>query len=446
MLDFHPWMPNLSKINEMLKVIGLANTEELFSDIPPYVKFVNSFTSLPQEPLSEYEIQNLIDNRKEKNAKLIMPPFLGGGIYPHYTPKVIKEILGRQEFYTSYTPYQPEMSQGILQALFEYQSLIADLFEMDVVTSSHYEWGTALAEALLMAYRITGRKTVIVPKSVNPRHLKVVKTWISGKGIRVIEADIDRSGQLILEDIEKKMSQDTAAIYIQQPNFFGVIEENIDYVFELAEKYNALKIIGVSPVSLGLLRSPGEYGADIAVSDGQELGIPMNFGGPLNGIIATRWEQKLIKQLPGRIVGLTKDVENNRAFTLILQTREQFIRREKATSNITTNEALIALANAVYLSLLGGKGISELAREIYNRAHYAFKGLTEIRGIEPYLESDFFEEFTILFNTDYDEIHKKLLKNGIHGGLQLKDNVALFCVTEVHLKSMIDYMIRKVAE
>jgi len=238
---------------------------------------------------------------------------------------------------------------------------------------------------------------------------------------------------------------DVSAIYIQQPNFYGIFEDEIEYIVDIAKKKKIITIMGVSPLALGLIKPPGEYEIDITVGDGQELGLSLNFGGPLLGILATRWDGQLVRQMPGRIVGLTKDSEGKRGFTLILQTREQFARREKATSNITTNEALMAIAAAVYLSLLGRNGIKELAKEIYIRSHYAKKRLEEL-GVNTVYNGDFFEEFAVDFRTDYDIIHSRLLEKNIHGGLKLGKTQALFCVTEVHTKSMIDELIESIRE
>ncbi|MEM4943505.1 MAG: aminomethyl-transferring glycine dehydrogenase subunit GcvPA [Saccharolobus sp.] len=447
-MDKHPWFPNLSSIDEMLKEIGISDIDELFKDIPDEIKLKRLLDVGKGKPLSEYEIVKEIKDKVKKNVQLSAPPFIGAGVCPHYIPSAVKFIISRSEFYTAYTPYQPEISQGLLQALFEYQSLLAELLEMDVVNASMYDWGSALAEAVLMANRITGKKTVIVPENSNPFHKEVLATWIRGKGIKIEEVKYSReTGKIDIEDFDKKISSndDIAAIYIQQPNFFGIFEEDIEYFVDAAKHKKALTIMGVNPLSLGLIKPPGEYDIDIAVGDGQELGLPLNFGGPLMGIFAVRWDMSLVRQMPGRIVGLTRDSDNRLGFTLILQTREQFIKREKATSNITTNEALMAIANAVYLSLLGREGIRELAEEIYFRSHYAAKKFSEI-NVRRTFPSDFFEEFVLSFKVKYDLINKKLKERQIQGGYKLSDYEALFCVTEVHDKKAIDSLISTVEE
>ncbi|BFH74261.1 aminomethyl-transferring glycine dehydrogenase subunit GcvPA [Sulfurisphaera javensis] len=443
-MEMHPWLPNLKYINEMLESIGVNNIDDLFRDVPTEIILKRELNIDYKKPLSEYEILLKLQELQDKNKRLVMPPFLGGGICPHYIPEAVKFIIKRSEFYTAYTPYQPEISQGLLQALFEYQSLIAELFEMEVVNASLYDWGSALAEAIMMANRINKKKTVLVPKLMNPYHKEVVKTWTYGKDIKLSEMPINKeTGTIDVDKIE--LNEDISAIYIQQPNFYGIFEDNIEAIVDLAKKKKIITIMGVSPLALGLIKPPGEYGIDIAVGDGQELGLPMNFGGPLLGILATRWDGQLVRQMPGRIVGLTKDVEGNRGFTLILQTREQFARREKATSNITTNEALMAIAAAVYLSLLGKNGIKDLAEEIYIRSHYAESRLKNA-GIKRIYNGDFFEEFAVDFGRNYDLIYAKLLEKGIQAGLKLNSTQALFCVTEVHTKDMIDKLIENISE
>lgn len=445
-MEYHPWLPNLKYVEEMLKEIGVNSIDELFKDVPDEIKIKKLLNVGYGKPLSEYEIYLRLKQLKSKNAELEIPPFMGGGVCPHYVPAAVKFIISRSEFYTSYTPYQQEITQGLLQALFEYQSLIGDLFEMEVVNSSLYDWGGALAEAILMAHRINGKKKVIIPESINPNHKKVLETWTFGRELEIREVKYDENGEIDISHLENLIDENTSAIYIQQPNYFGVLESKIEEITDLAKKKGIITIMGVNPLSLGLIRPPGEYDVDIAISDGQELGVPLNFGGPYVGILATKWDYKLVRQMPGRIVGLTQDIDGNRGFTLILQTREQFARREKATSNITTNEALMAIANAVYLSLLGKEGIEELAREIYKRSHYT-ASLIQNRGLgKRKFNGEFFEEFTFSFNYDYEKIHKHLLKKGIHGGLKLNKNEAIFCVTEVHTKEMIHELINGISE
>jgi len=428
----------------MLDVIGINDVDELFYDIPQDILLESPVEVGYNKPLSEEEIRQRLEQVKQKNRKLKYPPFLGGGACQHSVPSVVKFIISRSEFYTAYTPYQPEINQGLLQALFEYQSLIAELLEMEVVNSSHYDWGSSLAEAIMMGLRINSRKKVLLPKSINPLHKQVVETWLAGKEVNLVEIPVDQEGRMDLDFLDKLNPTEVSSIYVQQPNYFGVWETEMEYIADWARKHNIVSVAGVSPISLALVKSPGELGYDIAVGDGQELGIPLNFGGPYTGIFATRMDMKLVRQMPGRIVGMTEDVKGERGFTLILQTREQFARREKATSNITTNEALVAIANAVFLSLLGKDGLRELAEEVYKRSHYAAKKM-ELVGKRKW-RSDFFEEFVMSFEKEYNKIHLHLLNKGIHGGLKLGPNEALFCVTEVHSKEAIDELVESIGE
>ncbi len=443
-LTRHPWLPNLGNIDEMLASIGVSSVEDLFRDVPPAVRFRGGFHI--GRPMSEEEIVERLDNLEEKNSKLTCPPFLGAGACPHYVPQAVRFITSRSEFYTAYTPYQPEISQGLLQAMFEYQSYMAELLEMEVVNSSLYDWGSALSEAVLLSHRLTSKKKILVPSSINPFHLQVMRTWTAGKGMEVREVPYDSRGNLSQDHLERELQGgDVAAVYAQQPNFFGVIEEELEFLTESARKHGAISIMGVNPLVLGVLRPPGDYGFDVAVGDGQELGLQLNYGGPMIGLFATRWDGRLVRQMPGRIVGLTTDSKGRDSYTLVLQTREQFTRREKATSNITTNEALMALASLVYLSLLGREGLRELGEEIMRRSHYTSNRFEEIGVIRP-LEGEFFEEFLVRFPLSYGVVRKKLKERRFHGGFQIGEREALFCVTEAHSKAHIDSMIETVAE
>ncbi len=462
----HPWLPNSPKEikREILKAIGIKNIEELFSDIPESARFRGDWNSLEiglKRPLSEIEVRRYVEKLLSKNKVFTSPPpFLGGGAWPHYVPTVVKYIMSRAEFYTAYTPYQPEMSQGLMQALFEYQSMIADLLEMEVVNSSMYDWASAVAEAFLMSVRVQkGKNKILVPSTMNPFHKSVVKTYTLPKDIKVEEVKYDKeTGLMDLEDLQEKLSKrDVAAVYIENPSFLGFIEENAKAIGEISHEYDALFIMGVDPIRLGVLEAPGKLGADIAVGEGQPLGLGLNFGGPYLGIFATRWDLRLVRQMPGRIIGLTTTVDGKeRGFAMILQTREQHIRREKATSNICTNEMLCALGAAVYMALLGKHGFKKLGRLIMYRSHYAAKKLNEIEGIKaPVFKSEIFKEFTVDFSSagvKYPEVHEKLLERNIHGGLYIKEwfpelgEVALFCVTELHSKEDIDLLVSSINE
>lgn len=463
----HPWLPN-SPDNikkEMLKTIGVEKIEDLFADIPERARCKIDWNKLDiglGRPLSEIEIRKYVEKLFNKNKVFMNPsPFLGGGVWPHYVPSVVKYILARAEFYTAYTPYQPEISQGLMQALFEYQSLMADLLEMEIVNSSMYDWASATAEAFLMSMRIhkKGKMRVLVPSTMNPYHEPVVKAYVEPKGLKVEKVKYDKeTGLMDLEDLKEKLSpKDVAAVYIENPSFLGFIEENAKAIGEIAHDYNALFVMGVDPISLGVLEAPGKLGADIAVGEGQPLGLGLYYGGPYLGIFAAKWSMKIVRQMPGRIMGLTTTEDGKElAFAMILQTREQHIRREKATSNICTNEMLCALGAAVYMALLGKRGFRKLAELIMYRSHYAAKKLNEITGVKaPIFKSEFFKEFTVNFDETgvmYEKIYEELLKRDVHGGLYAKrwfpelGETALFCVTEMHDKNDIDKLVSSIKE
>jgi len=441
----------------MLKEIGISRIDELFQDIPKQIRLNRTLKVGKGRIFSEIElekgVQKILKNIENTQDYL---SFLGGGIWPHHVPSIVKAIITRSEFYTSYTPYQPEISQGILQALFEYQSLMADLLEMDVVNVSMYDWSTALAEAILMASRITHKDEILLASNINPQHKYVAKTITEPKNIKIKEVRFDEEkGTLDIEDLKRKISNKTAAFYFQQPSYFGTIEDNLDAITEIVHDKESLLIVGVDPISLGILRPPGDYDADIVIGDAQPLGLGMNYGGPLLGIFATRYNYKFVRQMPGRLIGLTKDLyENKIGFMMILQTREQHIRREKATSNICTNEALCALASAVYLALLGPSGLKDLGEEIFKRSHYLSQRLSDIDGIiSPYFKSEFFKEFTIkLTSKDLNTIQRELFNRKILFGIDLHkyflqlENVALICVTEIHSHREIEILLDNLSE
>jgi glycine dehydrogenase subunit 1 len=362
----------------------------------------------------------------------------------------VNEIIQRSEFLTSYTPYQPEISQGMLQALFEYQSMICELTGMEVANCSMYDWASALGEAARMAARMTGRREILIPKIIHSERAATLQAYAESAGIKVeMVAYNGESGQISLEDLENKISDKTAAIYIENPSYLGFIETQVEEISKEAHAHGSLFVVGVDPTSLGILKPPGEYGADIVVGEAQPLGNAMNFGGPLLGIFACHDDMGLIRQMPGRIVGLTTTIEGSKqGFCMALQTREQHIRREKATSNICSNEALCAVASAVYMALLGPQGLRELGETIMYKANYAMRLLSEIEGIKtPIFKSAHFKEFTVNFDESglsVKEVHKKLLQRQIHGGKDLSKEfpelgeTALYCVTEIHSKGEIE--------
>ena len=441
----HPYIPNSVQETkqEMMRSISINKIEELFADVPQKYHLKKPL-NLPKA-LSEFEIKKHIENLLSKNkTSSDMPTFLGAGCWPHYVPAVVRDIVQRSEFLTSYTPYQSEISQGILQVLFEYQSMICELTNMEVSNCSLYDWASALGEAARMASRLTRRKEILIPKIIHPERLATLQVYCEPVGMTVKQIEYDKStGQLDLEDLKKAISDETAAIYIENPSYMGFVETQAEEISREAHINDALFLVGVDPISLGILKPPGDYGADVVIGEAQPLGNYMNFGGPLIGIFACRNDLRLIRQMPGRIIGMTTTRDSDKqCFCMALQTREQHIRREKATSNMCTNEAMCAVASTVYLALLGPHGLQELGRTIISKASYTIRLLSEIDGIiAPVFRSPHFKEFTVSFReTDLTvkDIHDSLLQLGIHGGKDISKefpeigNTALYCVTEIH--------------
>ncbi|MGC8940251.1 MAG: aminomethyl-transferring glycine dehydrogenase subunit GcvPA [Candidatus Bathyarchaeia archaeon] len=441
----YPYIPNSQRETkeEMMQEIGIKDIKELYADIPEKY-FLKKPLNLP-EGMSELEVKKHVETLLSKNKTCTdMPTFLGAGCWPHYVPASVKEIVQRSEFLTAYTPYQPEISQGMLQTLFEYQSMICELTAMDVANCSMYDWASALGEAARMAARVTGRKKILVPKIIHPERLATLNVYSEPAGIKVENVAYEReTGEVSLKDLANKISDETAAVYIENPSYLGFIETQVKEIGEEAHGHGALFIVGVDPTSLGIIKPPGEYGADIVVGEAQPLGNATNFGGPLLGIFACRDDTSLVRQMPGRIIGLTTTVDGARqGFCMVLQTREQHIRREKATSNICSNESLCAVASAVYMALLGPRGFRELGEAVMYRANYAMNLLSSIEGVKaPIFKSTHFKEFTVNFDEaglTVKEMHNKLLQHGIHGGKDISKEfpefgeTALYCVTEVH--------------
>ena len=422
----------------MLEAIGAASVDDLFASIPKEFRIPK--LDLP-EGVSELELKKLIFEKTEKNystQKLVS--FLGAGAYEHFIPQVIESIISRGEFLTAYTPYQAEASQGTLQTIYEYQSQICELTGMDVANASMYDGASALAEAVLLAVRETERDRVIFPASLHPEYKQVIRTYLEGYKIEFVE--VPHSGGLIDEAALKKEANGGAAcVVVQNPNFFGCIEK-AERIESICHGCGALLIACVNPISLGALKSPGEYNADIAVGEGQPLGIPLSFGGPYLGFFAVR--EKHMRKMPGRIAGMTKDAEGNRGFVLTMQAREQHIRREKATSNICTNEGLMALAACVYLSVMGREGLREVARQNTLKSHYLKEKIVKLSGFEMMFEAPFFNEFVVRCGKEPGKVLADLLKHGFIGGLPLgrfypdMKNCILVCATETRSKEDLD--------
>lgn len=445
----HRFLPNSESTTTeaMLRKIGLENVRELFSDVPKGIMLERPL-NLPNG-LSEIELEKLVGSRLSKNK--VVPElinFLGGGSCLHHVPSIIDEILDRGEFYTAYTPYQPEISQGMLQALFEYQSQICDLTEMDAANSSLYDWGTALGEAGRMTNRVTKRKRILVCRSTSPERVGVLRTYTYPLGVEIETVDCDKAGRVDISSLNSKLGADVAALYFENPNFFGIIEESAEEIVERCHSKGALVVVGVNPISLGVLKSPGSYGADIVVGDGQPLGIHTNFGGPLMGIFATKKDPGLLRQMPGRLIGMTYSKEDSRrGFTMVLQTREQHIRRENATSNICTNEALFAIAVSIYLAVMGPQGMKEIGERIVANSHYALKRMVEEKLNAPYFDGSFFGEVTLKSRIPAKFLSQKLVEHGILGGLHLQrfypdlQDVFLYSFNETHSQSDIESLI-----
>lgn len=440
----------------MLRDIGAGTIEDLFKDIPSPIRTKASLAIPPK--LSEMEARRHVEALLNKNLSTRdILSFLGGGVWPHHVPAAVDAITSRGEFLTSYTPYQPEISQGMLQALFEYQSMICELTSMDYANSSLYDWSTALGEAARMASRVTHRDEFIVPHFIHPERLSTLRTFCEPADIKVVEIAQDkRTGAIDLTDLKRNLSAQTAGVYVEYPSFLGFVEQSCEEIAQLTHNGGALFLVGSEPISLGVLKAPGEMGADIVVGEGQPLGNHMNYGGPLLGIFACKGD-RLLRQMPGRIIGKTTTQDGKQdAYCMALQTREQHIRREKATSNICTNEALLALATASYLALLGPKGITELCSTILDRTIYAMDQLQKIRGVSaPGFEAFHFMEFTVNFDKtgkSVAEINESMLNAGIHGGLDVSKyfpelgQTALYCFTEVHTHRDIDMLADKLRQ
>ncbi len=432
------------EIASMLQVVGVENLDNLFSTVPEDCRFRGDL-KLP-EALSEWELNDHMASLSDNMA--VSPEykvFVGAGSYEHFIPASASYLLSRSEFVTSYTPYQPEMSQGTLQAIYEYQTLAARLLGMEVATASHYDGSTALAEALLMAIRISKRKKVAVSSLIHPLYRRVVQTYFEPTGYEVVELPYLNNGLTDVTGLDGM--DDLAAVAIQSPNFFGCIE-NLQAIGQKAHEKKALFVASFTEaLAYGLLKSPGSQGADIVGGEGQSLGIPRSFGGPALGMLAST--RKHMRSLPGRLVGKTKDLDGKRGFVLTLATREQHIRREKATSNICTNNSLCALAAAMYMASVGGTGIRELARLNHDKSEYLKMELKKA-GFTITFDSPTFNEFVVEFPSGFEATYKRLLEKKIVAGLSLApyypelSSHYLLCVTETRSKDDMDALIREV--
>ena len=426
----------------MLETIGVSSFEDLLACIPDEVRLTCEL-QLP-DGIPELHISRLLSQLAEGNRDLDHAiSFLGGGVYDHALPRVVHHIVNRSEFYTAYTPYQAEVSQGTLQAIYEYQSVMCQITEMDVTNASMYDGASALAEAALLAHFATGRNQVVVSSTLNPFYVNVLETYGRNLGLTVLKVAYG-DGVTDTDALQKTLTDETACCIIQHPNFFGCLEHMED-IERGVHRVGALFIAVVDPISLGLLKPPGAYRADIAVGEGQALGNSLSFGGPYFGFLATT--RNLIRRIPGRIIGTTADADGNRGFVMTLQTREQHIRREKATSNICTNEALNALAGVVYLSLLGKEGFREVAELCLHKSHYTFEKIVKLSGFDRRFPSPFFKEFVVKTPRSPEKIINTLAQEGILAGIQLDrfniglDDCMSLSVTEKRTREEIDRLL-----
>ena len=433
----------------MLEAIGLKTAEQLFDSIPQELRLQRPLNT--PAALSEIELLDKFERLGRRNAAAQRASFLGAGAYSHYIPTIVDHIISRSEFFTAYTPYQPEISQGTLQTIFEFQTLVCQLTGMEVANASMYDGSTALAEAVLMAERVTRRSKVIASAAVHPQYLEVVKTYVQHAGIDLALADFDDKTGQAGAALANAVDDQTAALVVQSPNFFGCVED-LKALADAAHAKGALLVVAITEaMSLGLLKSPGACGADIVVAEGQSFGVPLSFGGPYVGLFATR--DKYARQIPGRLVGEAYDKKGRRGFVLTLATREQHIRREKATSNICTNEGLIALAATVYMETMGKRGIQEAAHQCLQKAAFTAKRIAALKGFSLPFTGPYFNEFVVRGPRNAIELLSRLAKEkAIEGGLALsrfmpdRSNDFLVCVTETNTREQIDSLVSALSE
>ncbi len=428
------------EIKEMLRVAGVNSLEELYSDVPESIRFKGDY-DIP-EAKSEIELRQLLESFGLLNDQLTS--FAGAGVYDHYTPAVIPNIISRSEFLTSYTPYQAEISQGTLHYIFEYQSMMAELTGMDISNASMYDGTTATAEAAIMAMSAGKKCTkVLASRTVDPKTMQVVETYAKYHGFDIEMID-EKDGTTDREDMRRRLAEGgVAGVILQMPNYYGIVEDYTGFADDIHES-KALMIMNSVAADLAVLKSPGEWGADIAVGDGQSLGIPMSFGGPSVGYICCN--EKLIRKMPGRIVGLTKDNRGQRAFVLTLQAREQHIRRQKATSNICSNESLMALYVTIYMSLMGKEGLKEAAELSYAGAHYLCDELLKTGRFTMAYDKPFFNEFCVRYDGDIDALQERCIAAGYLAGVKIDEHTLMLAVTEKRQKHEIDELVELMKE
>ncbi len=425
---------------EMMRTIGIRSVDELLADIPSRVQ-LRDLLDLPPA-LSEWEATRVLQALAAENRTVTC--FAGAGMYDHHTPAALDHLLSRSEFYTAYTPYQPEVSQGTLQAMFEFQTMVCELLGMEVANASMYDGATACAEAALMARSTQkDRDAIAVSAALHPHYRAVLQTYGRGTGLEVVEIPTGKDGRTDLGALESRVDDQTAAVLLQNPNFFGIVEE-LETAIGITHRRGALAVCAVDPIATATLKSPGECGADIAVAEGQPLGIPLSFGGPAIGLFASR--EKYVRHMPGRIAGATVDMDGRKGYVLTLQTREQHIRREKSTSNICTNQGLLSLANTLYMALVGRDGMRQVAETSVQNAHYAFDRVRELKTVRPlFPDAPFAREFAITTKEGSRRVLERGLDRGILAGVSLSrfpslgvPDGLLVAFTEKHSKADID--------
>lgn len=448
MPNSHPYLPNASRsFEEMLARVGVGSVEEFFRDLPPAGPLGPE--GIQEGPLPEMAVERRVRGILSKSAVLRSRCFTGGGPWFHYTPSAVRHIISRGEFLTSYTPYQAEVSQGVLQALFEFQSLVCELYDMEVANASMYDLPTAVGEAALLCARVTGRRAFVIPSSLPEDRKSVIRNYTEPQGMTLREVPYGEDGCIGREELKVAVGSDVAGVYAESPSFFGTVDCRLREVVEIAHDAGALSVIGADPLSLGVFKPPGEHGADIALGDGQPLGLPPALGGNGLGLMACNGDPSIVRQMPGRIVGSTVSAEGDRGFMLALATREQHIRRERATSNICTSETLLAIAAAVYLSLLGRRGIRSVSRTILERTSYATSGLRRAGFSLPFSGLQF-RDFAVGFS-DAGQVNAGLSARGFAPGRGLGEfgrglgNALLFAVTEIHTGEDIEAFIGALA-
>lgn len=432
----HKYLPHTKEdIQEMLKITGASSLDDLFSSIPNKLRLKKPY-NIPSQ-LSDIELTQHMMALSNQNQTLTI--FRGAGAYDHYTPSIVKALISRQEFLTSYTPYQPEVAQGTLQYIFEYQSMVCELTGMDVSNASMYDGSTATAEAMFMAYAQTGKDTLLVSDTVNPKTIDVIKTYAHYRKLHV-KVISSKNGITDLDVVQSEIT-DKMGLIVQNPNYYGIIEDYTGFA-ELIHQHGGLFIMNSEGQALSLIKTPSAYDADIACGDLQSLGLPLSFGGAYLGYLATK--MKYVRKMPGRICGVTTDVDGKRAFVLTLQAREQHIRRAKANSNICSNQSLMALAVTIYLSTMGKEGLVKVAEESMKGAYYLYYKLLKTQKFDIVYDQPFFKEFVLKANFDVDAFEQKCLANGILGPLIINQNQLLFAVTEKRTIEEMDQLVELV--